>query len=149
MKCPQCGDEVVNGACRFCGYRPTAADREALDRWAAQKAALENGAAPPPERRERTQRQKPARQKPAAASRQALPVAKRAAAPRHPAGKAHARQQAPPAPRTPSGRAPKAGRRARDGPGFFGKLVPRLVVLIWAALLAYLIVTEIAPNVVP
>lgn len=140
MKCPQCGDEVVNGACRFCGYRPTAADREALDRWAAQKAALENGAAPPPERRERTPRQKPARQKPAA---------KRAEAPRPPAGKTQARRQAPPAQRTPSRRAPKAGRRARDGPGFFGRLVPRLVVLIWAALLIYLIVTEIAPNVVP
>lgn len=133
MKCPQCGDDMVNGACRFCGYRPTAEDREAMERWAAQKKALENGSAQEPSRHGR-----PAKQ----------PAARNTA---KPPGKAEGRTvmrpktQTEPKTRTRKPKQPKA----RDGPGFFGRLLPRAVVFIWATLLIYLIVTELAAGAMP
>lgn len=137
MKCPQCGDDIVNGACRFCGYRPTAADREAMERWAAQKKALENGSMPEPARREW-----PA--KPAKPARQ--PAARSAA---KPPGRNDGRTAAQPKAQ-PERRARKPARpKARDGPGFFGRMLPRIVVFLWAALLVYLIVTELAAGAMP
>lgn len=47
MKCPQCGDEIRDGRCVFCGYRPTESDRDAAERYRKQKAALESGSGPP------------------------------------------------------------------------------------------------------
>lgn len=137
MKCPQCGDDIVNGACRFCGYRPTAADREAMERWAAQKKSLENGSMPEPARRER-----PA--KPAKPARQ--PAARSAV---KPPGRNDGRTAAQPKVQ-PERRARKPARpKARDGPGFFGRMLPRIVVFLWAALLVYLIVTELAAGAMP
>lgn len=43
MTCPVCGDEIVNGKCRFCGYEATESDRKAREKYEAQKAAFESG----------------------------------------------------------------------------------------------------------
>ena len=144
MKCPQCGDDMVDGRCRFCGYRPTEADRQAYARWAEQKKQAERGfPGPEPERKaarpERTAKQAGA----------AKPAAKR------PAKKSAATAATkPPAdgtgpPRRKSRKAAGKPARARDGPGLLGRLVPRLVVIAWALLLAYLMVSELAAGMPP
>ncbi len=46
MKCPMCGDEVVNGRCQFCGYVPTKEDMDAFAKWEHQKAEIRSDANP-------------------------------------------------------------------------------------------------------
>lgn len=46
MKCPMCGDEIVNGRCRFCGYVPTKEDMDAIAKWELQKSQIKREAGP-------------------------------------------------------------------------------------------------------
>lgn len=115
MKCPVCGDEVRNGRCSFCGYRPTAEDASAAARWKAQKAVLENGGPPPPERER-------AAGKPAKPARKAPP-----ARPASPARKAPPAKPARPARKAAPA---KPARRARK-PGLLQGLLFKLVFVLW------------------
>lgn len=133
MKCPQCGDDMVNGRCVFCGYRPTESDRQAYARWAEQKKKAEGGFPElEPERRPKAEKCA-SRQPGAGQQRERTPRAERQA-PK--AGKPERQRK--------SGRKRPSGPRQRDGPGFFGRLVPRLVVILWALLIIYLMVSELA-----
>ena len=46
MRCPMCGDEVVNGRCQFCGYVPTKEDMDAIAKWELQKSQIKREAGP-------------------------------------------------------------------------------------------------------
>lgn len=121
MKCPVCGDEVRNGRCSFCGYRPTAEDASAAARWKAQKAVLENGGPPPPERAR-------------AAGRPAKPAGKAPPAkPARPARPAAPARKAPPAkPAGPARKAAPAKPARRAGKhGLLQGLLFKLVFSLW------------------
>lgn len=130
---------MVDGRCRFCGYRLTEADLNAYRRLAVQKQAF--GAGPP--------EKEPVRRQPwtnvaAAPEREARAVRKA------PAGKPV--RDAPR--REPPRKAPKPSQharrpRARDGPGFIGRMLPRLLVIGWALLLLYLMLQELPAGMPP
>lgn len=139
MKCPQCGDEMKNGRCVFCGYRPTEADQQAYARWADQKRDAERGfSGPEPEKRGKPEKKifRPPKNK-AAPERKARPERKPEPAPRRTEPKKAASKMR----RKPG--------RQRDGPGFFGRLVPKLVVMAWVLLIVYLMISELAAGMPP
>lgn len=138
MKCPQCGDNMEGGRCVFCGYRPTEADRQAYERWAEQKAQAERGFSG----------QEPDKRPGDAPRKERTGAPRRIAMPRKPAGDMD-RGRARAAPARKPGKSRGRPSKARDGPGFFGRLVPRLVVLAWAALIVYLMVSELAAGMPP
>lgn len=134
MKCPVCGDEVRNGKCLFCGYRPTEEDRTAREKYERQKAGFGQapragpsryGGKPDPDAGPgRAPVPKPGR-KPAA-----KPERKPAAKPRKDR-RAHARDGKP----GPGGR-----------PGRLKRILFKLVVIGWALLYLALIAQKLARD---
>lgn len=119
MKCPSCGDEIRNGRCVFCGYRPTEEDRQAALRYEAQKAAFAGGW---PERAspERQEKAKAARPK-QAAPRKDAPKPKREPA-------SGTRERRPP---KAAEKKPTAGRPGGSRHGFLARLFFRLLIVLW------------------
>ena len=129
MRCPQCGDEIRNGRCQFCGYRETEEDRAARARFEKQKKAVCGGPGLP-----QRPRGKPPSKKPPAGARKPE------------------QKQAPPSRDRPKARAPErdpkavAAKRAEPGErpeavrpkqGRLKRLLFKLLVLGW--ILAYVL----------
>ena len=134
MKCPSCGDEIRNGRCVFCGYRPTEEDREAERRYEAQKAVFAGGR--PEKAKRRAARAEPAEKKKADGAAPVPSGRKDAPGPKAEPGAKNAKAPAakPAAKREPAkNRLPaKKGKRA-DGSrhGFLVRLFFRLLIVLW------------------
>lgn len=143
MKCPVCGDEVLNGKCSFCGYRPTEADREAREKYEKQKAGIE-GRGVPGKGRPAISPERPAKAKTVPKKAPAGKPARDGRSREGPArpGGPGGPKLAPP--RKPPERAGKPGTGRR--PGRLKRILFKLVVIGWAVLYIGLIVQKLVQD---
>lgn len=163
MKCPMCGDELVNSKCRFCGYEETVSDLEARERYEAQKAAFTSDPRPrkPSKiRSDPTRSDKPpdGRSEPVRSGRPAQsgkPPDKQMRDGKPPGGQARTGK---PAGQRPKGKSPPAkaeqkksnkgrGKDREPGrPGFFKRWFFRLLVISWILLYIVAVIIRISKG---